>query len=91
VTTVVLSLVSRLPYWSSSSITGCVPKAWPDVAVADGWVWIASLLAAAGLIVKLLLGPEGVSVPSVADSVYSPAVSIFSPLKVATPFEAAAV
>ena len=49
VTTVLLSPVSRLPYWSSSSITGWVANASPAVAVADGCVWITNLLAGAGL------------------------------------------
>ena len=53
VTTVLLSPVSRLPYLSSSSITGWVANAWPAVAVADGWVWITHLLAAAGLTTML--------------------------------------
>ena len=44
VTCVVLSPVSRLPYLSSSAITGWVANASPAVAVADGWVWITHLL-----------------------------------------------
>ena len=43
VTTVLLSPVSRLPYWSSSSITGWVANGRPAVAVADGCVWIDQL------------------------------------------------
>ena len=35
-TCVVLSPVSRLPYWSSTSTTGCVLKATPAVAVWRG-------------------------------------------------------
>ncbi len=42
VTTVALSPVSRLPYWSTSSITGWVPNACPAVAVADGCDWMTS-------------------------------------------------
>ena len=38
VTVVVLSPVSRLPYWSSTSTTGCVANATPAVAVGEGWV-----------------------------------------------------
>src|SRR6266853_5261100 len=48
VTTVLLSLVRRLPNWSSIRITGCWAKATPAVAVGDGWVRIVSLVAAAG-------------------------------------------
>src|SRR5437667_2333477 len=38
VKTVVLSLLRKLPYWSSIRIAGCWAKAIPAVAVADGWV-----------------------------------------------------
>ena len=53
VTWVVLSPVSRLPYWSSTSITGCVANATPAVAVAEGCVSITNWLAAAGLTTML--------------------------------------
>ena len=49
-----LSPVSRLPYWSSTSITGCVLNATPAVAVAEGCVSITNWLAAAGLTTMLL-------------------------------------
>ena len=38
VTTVVLSLVNKLPDGSSMRITGCWAKTTPAVAVAEGWV-----------------------------------------------------
>ncbi len=37
-TSVLSSPISRLPYWSSSSITGCVKNAVPAVALDDGSV-----------------------------------------------------
>src|SRR5262245_15988345 len=47
-TVVLLLLVQELPNWSCSRITGCWAKATPAVAVAEGWVWMAILLAAPG-------------------------------------------
>ena len=52
-TTVLLSPLRRLPYWSSTRITGCGAKAKPAVAVLEGWVRIVSLLAAAALTTTL--------------------------------------
>src|SRR6266571_4868189 len=49
VTTVLLSLLRRLPKASSIRMTGCWMKARPAVAVADGWVSMDNLLARAGL------------------------------------------
>ena len=49
VTTVLLSLARKLPKASSIRTTGCGAKATPAVAAAEGWVWIVSRLAAAGL------------------------------------------
>ena len=54
VTCVVLSPVSRLPYWSSTQITGWVLNGAPAVAVADGSVTSANCVAAAGLITMVL-------------------------------------
>ena len=48
-TTVLLSLLRRLPNWSSIRRTGCWLKATPAVAVAEGCVWVVRRLAAAGL------------------------------------------
>ena len=53
VTSVVLSPVSRLPYWSSMSMTGWVANAAPAVAVADGCVTSTNWAAAAGLTTML--------------------------------------
>ena len=53
VTTVPLSPLRRLPYWSSIRITGCCAKTTPAVAVLDGWVRMVSLLAAAALTTTL--------------------------------------
>src|SRR2546428_13159319 len=49
VTTVPLSPLRRLPYWSSIRSTGCWAKGSPTAAVAEGWLKIVSRLAAAGL------------------------------------------
>ena len=54
VTVCVLSLVMTLPNGSSSVTTGCVAKATPAVAVADGCVVMTNWLAAAGLTTMLL-------------------------------------
>src|SRR5438552_18824609 len=53
VTTVELSLLRRLPYWSSIRTCGCWAKTTPAVAVLEGWVRIVSLLAAAALTTTL--------------------------------------
>src|SRR5258708_28893828 len=58
-TTVVLSLLRKLPYWSSTRTTGCCANATPAVAVADGCGCMVKRLAAAGLITML---PEGTGV-----------------------------
>ena len=50
----VLSLVMTLLKASSSATIGCVPKATPAVAVADGCCVMTNWLAAAGLTVTLL-------------------------------------
>ena len=54
VTVCVLSLVMMLPNASSSLTTGCVAKATPAVAVADGCWVMTNWLAAAGLTTTLL-------------------------------------
>src|SRR5262252_1883629 len=41
-----LALLRRLPNWSRTCRTGCWAKATPAVALAEGWVWMARLLAA---------------------------------------------
>ena len=57
-----LSPVSRLPYWSSSETTGWVVKTWPTVAVADGsWV-MTNWVAGPGALVRLKLA--GVAAPA---------------------------
>ena len=53
VMTVLLSLVRRLPNWSSIRMAGCCAKATPAVAVVEGCVRIVSRLAAAALTVTL--------------------------------------
>src|SRR5439155_1462867 len=53
VMTVLLSLVRRLPNWSSIRMAGCCAKATPAVAVVAGCVRIVSRLAAAALTVTL--------------------------------------
>src|SRR5215467_13819680 len=59
-TTVLLLLVQKLPNWSCRRSTGCWAKATPAVAVAEGWVWMAILLAAPGTSRKLpRLAPAG--------------------------------
>ncbi len=55
--TVLLSPVSMLPNWSSSTITGGMPKGCPAIAVDGGCVWITSWLAAAGLTTIVFDGP----------------------------------
>src|SRR6266568_1488260 len=49
VTTVLLSELIRLPNESSILATGCGAKIMPAVVLVEGWVWIVSRLAAAGL------------------------------------------
>ena len=53
VTVCVVSLVMTLPYWSSSITTGCVAKATPAVATADGCLATTNWLAAPGVTVML--------------------------------------
>src|SRR5207249_2978321 len=53
-TTVLLSLLRKLPNWSSIRITGCWAKATPAVAVGEGCVWIVNRFAAAALTTTLL-------------------------------------
>src|SRR5439155_772353 len=60
VTTVLLSLLRRLPKASSIRMTGCWTKATPAVAVLGGWVKMVSLLAGAGTTATL---PEFVAPP----------------------------
>src|SRR5205085_1347270 len=71
-TTVLLSPVSRLPYWSSIETTGWVPNPCPAVAAGDGCVWITNLLAAAGL-TRMVLEITWVKPPPVKLSVRDPA------------------
>src|SRR6266436_3074043 len=47
-TTVLLSLLRRLPNWSSIRITGCCAKSAPAIAADEGCAWMVSRLAAAG-------------------------------------------
>src|SRR5262249_40231929 len=47
-TTVLLLLVQKLPNWSCRRRTGCWVKATPAIAVAQGWGWMGSLVAAPG-------------------------------------------
>ena len=54
VTTVLPSLLLRLPNWSSIRICGCGANATPAVAVLGGWVKMVSWLAAAGPTATLL-------------------------------------
>src|SRR5258707_11367837 len=51
VTIVVLFELIKLPNGSSIRTTGCCAKATPAVALVEGWVWIVTRLAAAGLTV----------------------------------------
>ena len=53
VTTVLLSLLRKLPNWSSMRSCGCGENATPAVAVVGGWVRIVNLFAAAGPTVTL--------------------------------------
>src|SRR5260221_14379035 len=48
VTAELLLLVQKLPNRSCKRMTGCWAKGKPPVAVAEGWVLMASLLAAPG-------------------------------------------
>src|SRR2546423_458660 len=58
-TTVLLSLVTRLPKPSSIRTTGCCAKVTPAVALDEGCVLIANLDAVAGLTVTTLeVAPE---------------------------------
>src|SRR5262249_25796038 len=77
-----LSVVTTLPNASSTSTVTAGLTDTPAV-VFIGCCPYASLLACAALIVKLLLGPEGVSDPSVADKVLFRATATLRPLKVA--------
>src|SRR5205823_7648646 len=49
VTTVVLSVLRRLPYWSSIRTNGCCEKTTPAMAVLEGCVAIVNRLAGAAL------------------------------------------
>jgi hypothetical protein len=85
VTVCELSVVMRLPKASSSCTIGCVAKAVPAVAVADGCCVTTSWLAAAGLMLNdvevadVSPGELAVSVKPV------PAWSIDRPVKVTSP------
>ncbi len=80
-----LGEVHTLPKASRSPMTGCWVKATPAVAVADGWVLIASAVASPAVTLKLaLLTP--VSPGAEKSSVLAPiSPSIRRLLKVATP------
>src|SRR6266404_107258 len=61
VTTVVLSLLRRLPNWSSMRICGWGENTTPAVAVPGGWVRMVNLLAVAGATVTLEEVTEGMA------------------------------
>src|SRR2546425_9609355 len=85
VTTVVLSLLRKLPYWSSIRIAGCWAKARPAVAVADGWVWMVSRLAGPGLTLKTLLSALVDPLALAVNCLLVPAESISKAVKLTTP------
>src|SRR3954469_21085299 len=76
-------VVTVLPAASWTVTTGCVPNA-TVLAAPLGWVVNTTLAAGPGVMVKEVL-TAGVNVPSVAVSVYVPALSTLQPAKVATP------
>ena len=84
VTTVPLSLLRKLPNWSSIRTTGCWAKTTPAVAVEAGCVWMVKWWAAAGLMAKATLSPVE-SAPLLAVSFLVPARLMLRSLKEATP------
>ena len=76
VTTVVLSLLRRLPNWSSIRITGCWAKATPAVAVAEGWVCKVSRVPRPALTVNTLLVAVINPLALAVSCLFVPAVSI---------------
>ena len=84
VTTVVLSVFSRLPNASSSRTKGWVANGCPAVAVDDCACWTTNWLAAAG---ETTIGPEAANsrTPLVNSSVMVWALSSARLAKVATP------
>ena len=86
VTTVLLSLVTRLPNASRSWITGAGEKAVPAVADEGGCVWITRAEAVAGFTVKLLLAMLLRPLALAVNCLLLPAASIRKLLNVAVPF-----
>ena len=80
----VLSLVTRLPYGSSSATIGWVVKGAPAVAVVDGCSMTTSLVGAAGL-TTMFADVADVRLPLENSSEKVPAVSKLRVVKVATP------
>ena len=89
-TTVLLSLLRRLPNWSSILITGCCAKAIPAVAVEEGCVCMVKRLATAGL---TAMGVEVAPVkPPPAKLIVIVSARLYERLvKLATPLSAVAV
>ena len=77
------SPLRALPNASVTVTAGCVVNETPAVVVLEGWIENVAVDTAAGLIVTVLLAT--VAAPSVAVSVYEPALVILQPAKVATP------
>src|SRR3954471_9387717 len=91
VTTVVLSPLTRLPYWSSSRITGWIAKAAPAAAVADGCVRMTRVLGVEGLTVIGSVGGEDRLAPLLAPSAICPVVVETRSVNEATPAAALTV
>ena len=90
VTTVLLSVVTRLSYWSSSSSTIGSVSGLPAVTFGYGCVWITNWAAWPGLIVMVSDGPAD-NWPSAKLSEMVPLTSSARPVKVATPPDTVAV
>ncbi len=76
VTTVVLSLLRRLPNWSSIRMTGCCEKATPAVAVEEGCVCKVNRAAAPALTVNTTLVALRKPLALAVSCLFVPAISI---------------
>lgn len=76
VTTVLLSLVTRLPNESRSWTAGTGEKVTPAVAVAGGWVWITRLAVGDELTVNTELAALLRPLALAANCLFAPAASI---------------
>src|SRR5260370_35415613 len=84
VTKVLLSLLRKLPNWSSIRTTGCWTKATPAMVVEEGWVWMVKRFAAPALTRTLddvMLASEGAleAILIVSATLYGGSVKLAKP------------